>query len=116
MAEYKETPLTGTRRMRSYQVLAHNPATGTKSIEFREEWLTALSDGRLINEPAGSLRKVFDDPAVEFDLLHPVTGDVIGTMSYQTVYVALHSLYLHLATERDNAPPPAPPVEEPPAE
>jgi hypothetical protein len=111
MAEYRESQLTGVRRMRAYQVLAHNPANGNRSIEFREEWLTQLSDGRAINEPAGSLRKAFDNPMAEFNLLHPETGDVVGAMSYLQVYSALHSLYLHLAEERDNIPPPELPAE-----
>lgn len=108
MAEYKETPITGTKRMRSYRVVANNPASGARSIQFDEEYLTTLDDGRFINEPAGSLRRPFDDPAGKFDLVHPETGTKIGSASYLDVYVLLHSLYMHLATERDNTPPPAP--------
>ncbi len=108
MAEYKETPITGRRRMRSYRVIANNPANGARSIQFDEEYLTELDDGRHINEPAGSLRRPFDNPSGKFDLVHPDTGAVIGSASYLDVYVILHSLYMHLAVERDNAPPPEP--------
>lgn len=103
MAEYRESALTGARRMRAYQAIAQNPASGARAIEFREEWLTVLSDGRQINEPAGMLRKTFDAPDTTFDLLDPATGQAVGQMTYQEVYAALHSLYLHLAVERDAA-------------
>ncbi len=113
MAEYKESPITGRKRMRSYRVVASNPASGARYIQFDEEWLTELDDGRYINEPAGALRRVFDTPETQFNLVHPETGDVIGSVTYLDVYVMLHSLYMHLAVERDNAPPPPPPEEIP---
>lgn len=109
MAEYKETPIAGRKRMRSYRVIANNPASGARSIQFDEEWLTELDDGRHINEPAGSIRRDFSAPGTEFNLVHPETGEVIGKSTYLNVYVLLHSLYMHLAVERDNAPPPPPP-------
>ena len=112
MAEYRESPITGRKRMRSYRVTAHNPANGARAIQFDEEWLTELDDGRFINEPAGSIRKDFNDPTVTFDLLNPETGAVIGSSSYMQVYVILHSLYMHLANERD-AQAPEVPVEQP---
>lgn len=111
MAEYKESSITGRKRMRSYRVIASNPASGARSIQFDEEWLTELDDGRYINEPSGSIRRDFSAPGTEFDLVHPETGAVIGSATYLNVYMLLHSLYMHLATERDNAPPPEPPFE-----
>lgn len=109
MAEYKETPISGRKRMRAYRVTANNPASGARSIRFDEEWLTELDDGRFINEPAGAITRDFSAPGTEFDLVHPETGEVIGKASYLNVYVLLHSLYMHLAVERDNIPPPPPP-------
>lgn len=111
MAEYKETPVSGRKRMRSYRVVASNPASGDRSIQFDEEWITELNDGRFINEPAGSLRRPFDNPQGKFNLIHPETGVKIGDATYLDVYVILHSLYMHLAIERDNAPPVEPPAE-----
>lgn len=111
MAEYKETPITGRRRMRSYRVIANNPANGARSIRFDEEWLTELNDGRLINEPAGGIARDFSEPQTEFDVLNPETGEIVGKSTYLQVYVLLHSLYMHLAVERDNMPPPPDPVD-----
>lgn len=108
MAEYKETPITGRRRMRSYRVVANNPANGARSIQFDEEYLTELNDGRFINEPAGSLRRPFDNPTGKFNLVHPETGVTLGEATYLDVYVLLHSLYMHLAVERDNTQGPTP--------
>lgn len=102
MAEYRESPITGRKRMRSYRVTAHNPANGARAIEFAEEWLTELDDGRYINEPAGSIRRDFTDPTAQFALLNPETGEPVGlSATYLQVYVMLHSLYMHLAAQRD---------------
>lgn len=108
MAEYKEVPIAGRKRMRSYRVVANNPASGARSIRFDEEWLTELDDGRFINEPAGGIVRDFSEPGTQFDMLNPETGEVIGKASYLQVYILLHSLYMHLALERDNTPPPEP--------
>lgn len=111
MAEYKERPVGGRKRQRSYRVIANNPANGARSIQFDEEELTELDDGRFINTPIGSIRKDFSEPMKAFDILYPETGEVIGKTNYMQVYVLLHSLYMHLAVERDNTPPPPPPPE-----
>lgn len=104
MAEYKEVAVAGRKRMRSHRVVASNPASGVRSIRFDEEWLTELDDGRFINEPAGSITRDFIDPDAVFDVLNPETGEVVGQANYLQVYVLLHSLYMHLALERDGKP------------
>ena len=44
------------------------------------------------------------DSTKTFDVMHPITGAVISTATYQDVYVLLSSLYLSLATARDTPP------------
>lgn len=108
MPDYKGSTLTAARRMRAHTIVARNPPSGVPGMEFHEEFLTELSDGRLLQEPQGVLRKDFSAPLTQFNLLNPLDGSVIGTATFQDVYVMLYSLYLHVATERDNAPPPEP--------
>jgi hypothetical protein len=46
----------------------------------------------------------FDPVAGLFPLVNPETGEPLGqTMTHAQLYVALHSLYMHLAQERDAA-------------
>jgi hypothetical protein len=41
--------------------------------------------------------------AKEFNLVHPDTGAVIGSMSWQSLFVAVRSFWVSLAKERDEA-------------
>jgi hypothetical protein len=68
-------------------------------------------EGEEVHRPLGNLVEPFtaENAAEQFDLMHPETGAVIGSMTYQELYVALASAYLHVATKRDQAlesPPP----------
>jgi hypothetical protein len=57
-----------------------------------------------LGAPAGAIHKDFTDPAVEFPLLDPTTGNPVGvTLSHGEVYAMLWSLYMALAAERDAA-------------
>ena len=102
MSKYKEENLTGQKWVRSNRVTVLNPYDGAPVITFSEEEVALLSDGRSVNTPVGNLQKTFDDPIGSFDLLNPVDGSVIGSATYQDVYVILHSLYIWLAQERDS--------------
>ena len=99
---YKETTVAGTSWVRSNFVTVHNPLGGTGTIRFNEERVIVLGD-RSISEPAGSVqeRLTEDKRSKVFDLKHPETLEVVGQATYEQVYLLLHSLYLHLAAERD---------------
>ncbi|MGF6692642.1 hypothetical protein M2318_002714 [Metapseudomonas resinovorans] len=91
------------------------PALGTPSVTFAEEKVI-VAEGEEIHRPLGNLVEPFtaENAAEVFDLLHPETGEVLGSMTYQQLYVALSSAYLHVATKRDLVqadPPPEPPAE-----
>lgn len=101
MSKYRETNLTGQKWVRSNRVIISNPYQGVPVINFNEEEVTLLSDGKTVNTPVGLLEKMFDEPNGTFDLINPVDGSVIGSANYQQVYVILHSLYISLAKTRD---------------
>lgn len=99
---YKETTVTGASWVRANSVTVHNPLGGTGAIRFNEERVIVLGD-RKIFEPIGSVqeRLTEDKRSKVFDLKHPETLEVVGQATYEQVYLLLHSLYLHLAAERD---------------
>jgi hypothetical protein len=138
MADYKQSAVVGTSWVRSYNVALMNPIDGEVKAVFHEETAVALGDGKTLTQSIGSCGEVFtpENAGESFNLIHPETGAVIGSATYQEVYVLMASLYLHVAVKRDaaviaaaeaaaqaeadrlaalNSPPPADPVT-PPAE
>ena len=105
MSDYKETTLSGTAYTRASQVVIANPLNGVKAVSFMEEQVVNLGDEQLIR-PQGGIQEPFttENVTTEFQLLNPADSTPLGlTMTYQQVYVALHSLYFHVAKKRDEA-------------
>lgn len=107
MANYKETGLAGTSYVRANSVNIWNDENN-KNITFQEEQVITLADGEVIRKPAGQVFSNFtaENASTAFPLLNPETGEPLvdgAQMTYEGVYAALYSLYLHLATERDSA-------------
>lgn len=104
MANYKETNLAGTSYIRANGLSVKNGET-EKRIIFAEEKVINLDDGEVFKQSAGSVQSLFtpENANTEFQVLNPGNGEPIAgaTMTYADVYAALYSLYLHLATERD---------------
>jgi len=104
MANYQETQVTGTKWQRCNQVLINNPYNTTPAVAFKEETVVVLDSGVFIQSQSG-LACDFDPQGV-INLRDPATGALTGqTMSQQDVYVALYSMYLQLAEQRDQAAP-----------
>lgn len=103
MASYKESTVSGSIWTRANNVTLLNPYGELPTAIFQEENVVALSDGKYVSQSAGSCTDVFtpESSSETFNLLHPSTGDIIGTAAYQDVYVLLSSLYLHVANKRD---------------
>ena len=99
---YKETTVAGASWVRANSVTVHNPLGGTGTIRFNEERVIVLED-RTISEPVGYVQESLtaDKRSKVFDLKHPDTLEVVGQATYEQVYLLLHSLYIHLAAERD---------------
>lgn len=110
MSNYRQENVSGVRHMRAYRIVCDNDLTGDRGIAFEEERVTSVGDS-VDRVAVGSVREPFitegDDANLteQFALLHPVTGDVIGSATYQEVYVMLHSLYYHVAQKRDGQQP-----------
>lgn len=103
MPNYRESSITaGTVWRRSYEVIIKNNYNEIPEITFNEEEIVDTGT-TILNKPVSHIHKMMDDPSVTFNLLHPITGDVLGTATYQDAYVMLSSLYQALAAERDAA-------------
>ena len=102
MANYKETTIMGESWQRCCQIVIENPPGQPPLVRFDEERILSLSAGGAeVRTPAGTLCVPFD-PAREFALLDPVTGEPAGgTATYADVYGLLFSAYLDAARVRD---------------
>ena len=100
MPNYKEVAVEGTQHQRARLIQISNELNATPFIVFCEEVVTTLG-GKVFHEDVGQLKHDFD-PAASFDLVNPVTGELLGAqMTHQAFYVALYSLYYQLAAIRD---------------
>lgn len=104
MANYKESNVTGVKYTRANRVILQNELDAPKSITFSEQEIFTLPDTSRVVKHSGSVGVTLDETnaTTPFNLIHPETGAVLGTTTYQDVYVLMHSLYYHLVTERDN--------------
>lgn len=105
MADYKETTLAGTAYTRANAITIANPREGVKAINFSEEQVINLGTETIVR-PQGGVQEPFtaENTNEEFALINPVDGTPLGlTMEYKDLYVALHSLYFHVAAKRDAA-------------
>ncbi len=100
-ANYKQTNATGSLWTRCRQISINNPLGQMPTVQFSEEEAIALGD-KVMTQPGRIINGAFN-PATEFDLINPDTGEVIGTSNHMQVYVILHSLWMSLAKERDIA-------------
>ncbi len=104
MADYKESLISGKKWQRCNRIQIENPYNGSKYINMVEEEIADIGDGIMVNTPKGNIIEPFADPAAVVNLINPETGESLGsTVTYQDIYVILHSLYIQLATQRDAA-------------
>jgi hypothetical protein len=103
MSNYNETNILGTKYRRAYQVTMQNGLNKEKYVRFAEEDVL-LVEGDAIHQQAGSISEPFteENSATSIPLLNPEDGSPTGgSITYQEIYVAIYSLYLHLASTRD---------------
>ena len=110
MADYKETIVSGTQWQRCCAINIQNSYGRTPQITMQEERLTNVN-GEMFQQGAGGINLEFNPDEV-IPLLNPVDGSPIGqTMTQAQIHIALWSLYMMKAAERDaalNPPQPAP--------
>lgn len=100
---YRESDVIGVTWQRCHRIDIRNPYEEPKFAVFLEEEITDLGNGKIVKSPAGQILADFTDPTTVVNLINPLTGTPLNeTVTYQDIYVILHSLYLQLATERDN--------------
>jgi hypothetical protein len=102
MANYKQATLAAQTWQRAKQVTITNTYDAVPTIAFQEEQVIDIN-GKLTLQDIGVITKDLSTPTASFKLVSPVDGSVLGTATYQDVYVMLSSLYLDLATKRDLA-------------
>lgn len=100
MSNYQESAVEGTKWVRASRVVVDNPYQGMPAIEFTEEQVLSVG-GDVFKSHKGAVTVDFANPEKTFQLIHPVTGVVLGTVTHQDVQVILYSLYLDLAQARD---------------
>jgi hypothetical protein len=103
MTDYKQGAIEGVKWQRCKMVNIANPYAGIPRVRLDEETVAVVGPDTF-SQHAGSIDFNFD-PALVIELRNPVTGDVIvgTTMTGMDLYVALYSLYVQKALERDAA-------------
>lgn len=101
MPNYRENSVTGAswRRANSVQIVNPINDVSKSTISFNEEDVFDIG-GELLRKEVGQLVKQFGTGGT-FDLLNPIDNTVVGSMTYTQLYVALYSLYMQCAAERD---------------
>lgn len=107
MSNYKQATVAGESWQRAHTVVVANPYDGTPVIDFREEEIVLLADGRSLKTDKDHLVRELPPEVMgtTFELRNPDTGELLNqTATFADVAVMLHSLYYHLANERDTPP------------
>jgi hypothetical protein len=106
MPKYNEESVTGTidktRYEYAHQINAYNPLNGQSKITFKT--CTVELDNNTGKEVTLGFKRNLEEPYVtneNFDLINPSDGSVVGSMDYDTVYLALYSLFFHVAAKTD---------------
>lgn len=105
MPTYREEAVTGTKYRRCNAAYISNELDQMPSIRFVEEDVVVVNTNEVVKTPAqdGGIVNYLTDPSETFDLISPVDGSILGTMTYGEAFTAMYSLYFHAATERDAA-------------
>ena len=103
MPNYNEASLSGSEYTRCYEIRIANQLDQIPIIEFKEQRITTLSNGKTITDNIGLLEVSFN-PAMLIELIDPTTGQQTGqTITFADVYAILYSAYIKQATIRDSA-------------
>lgn len=101
MPNYKESDVSGVAWQRCHTVTIENQLELPKKVNFQEEQVIDIS-GKIYHEWVSGCSKDYSATA-SFPILDPLTGNETGqTMTHEELYVALYSLYMQTASERDS--------------
>ena len=102
MADYKATSVSGNQWQRCNAIYIQNNYQQTPQITMQEEQLTLVGD-QTFQRGVGGIN-VTINPDEVITLLNPADGTPLGaTMTQGQIHVALWSLYMQKAAERDAA-------------
>jgi len=106
MVNYKESPISGTEYQRARLISITNDLNSPNTITFVEELIKHVGN-KEIHSDVSEIYKVLtpENQLTSFDLLNPMDDTVIGSATYQDLYVLLYSMYIALVAERDAVPP-----------
>lgn len=102
---YKEEIIPGEvqKYRRSFCFSGQNPLLpGMPTITFSEQDVWFLSDGEVFTKDnVGFVTASIENPAEVVTLYNPVNNSEVGSITKQSIFVALYSLYLHEIQKRD---------------
>ena len=89
--------------VRPYQTISTGPLNGNSTLTIFEEQITTLADDSVVRSGLDTpeLFVEITDPTASFNLIHPVTGAVTGSMTFADLKIRMYSLYVHFANLRD---------------
>lgn len=100
--DYRQQTAEATTWRRARQVVIANERDAVPSVVFKEEDVVRLISGEEYRTPSAGFVAGTFNPTEQFPLVNPSTGETTGTTAtHADLYVLLHSLYLHLAAQRD---------------
>ena len=87
----------------AYKIDIHNPLNLAPIVSFHTADVVLDNDdgSETLGERKRVLREHYQGNE-SFDVLDPATGAVIGTMDYDTLFVAMYSLFFHVAAKEDS--------------
>lgn len=105
MPKYNQTTVLGESWKRAFQIVIENFYGKNPRIRFSEEEIFVGVNGRLAGSYNGEgIEESFttENALTQFQLRDPETEEYIDQYAtYRDLYVLIHSLYFHLAKERD---------------
>lgn len=99
MADYKQEEITGSAWQRAHRIVLDNPIGQLPVATFFEQQAINIG-GEIITREAGALFSQFD-PVATFAVLDESLQPTGQTMTQADLLVAMRSLYIHLAQQRD---------------
>jgi len=103
---YKKTTIGDvTTYVRPFQTVSLGPLNGPNSLVISEELVIVLPDASTVTLPLATpeLQATITDPTQSFNIIDPTTGDITGTKTFAQLKCELYSLYLYLASIRDQS-------------
>ena len=86
----------------AYKVDVENQLGKDRSISFStaQVIVDSATGEEVMGKRLRTLTEVYHGNE-EFDLIHPDYGSVVGTMDYDTLFLAVYSLFFHVAQKKD---------------